>query len=52
MARFPLSLFPDAGEFLSILASGLVLTIIVTVGSLILSTLLGLVWALMRKPCA
>ena len=35
-------------EFLPILAQGLWLTIIVTVGSLVLSTVLGLVWALMR----
>lgn len=35
-------------EFLPILAQGLWLTILVTVGSLVLSTLLGLVWALMR----
>jgi polar amino acid transport system permease protein len=38
----------DAVEFLPILLSGVALTIIVTLGSLILSTLLGLVWALMR----
>ncbi len=35
-------------EFLPILEQGLWLTILVTVGSLVLSTLLGLVWALMR----
>lgn len=35
-------------EFLPILAQGLWLTILVTVGSLVLSTLLGLLWALMR----
>ncbi|HMO30011.1 amino acid ABC transporter permease [Enterovirga sp.] len=35
-------------EFLPILAQGLWLTILVTIGSLVLSTLLGLVWALMR----
>jgi polar amino acid transport system permease protein len=38
----------DAVEFLPILMNGVALTIIVTLGSLILSTLLGLVWALMR----
>lgn len=35
-------------EFLPILAQGLKLTLVVTVGSLLLSTVLGLVWALMR----
>jgi polar amino acid transport system permease protein len=40
--------FSDAVEFLPILLQGVGLTIIVTIGSLILSTLLGLVWALMR----
>ena len=35
-------------EFLPILLQGVELTIIVTIGSLRLSTLLGLVWALMR----
>jgi polar amino acid transport system permease protein len=38
----------DAVEFLPILMNGVALTIAVTLGSLILSTLLGLVWALMR----
>ena len=38
----------DAVEFLPILLNGVALTIIVSLGSLILSTLLGLVWALMR----
>jgi polar amino acid transport system permease protein len=38
----------DAIEFLPILFQGVVLTIAVTVGSLILSTILGMVWALMR----
>ena len=38
----------DAAEFLPILLQGVGLTIAVTVGSLILSTILGLVWALMR----
>lgn len=37
-----------AYEFLPILAQGLKLTLVVTVGSLLLSTVLGLVWALMR----
>jgi len=38
----------DAAQFLPILLQGLKFTLLVTVGSLILSTLLGLVWALMR----
>jgi len=38
----------DAVEFLPILMHGVALTIIVTLGSLVLSTLLGLLWALMR----
>jgi polar amino acid transport system permease protein len=38
----------DTAEFLPILMSGVALTIIVTIGSLLLSTVLGLVWALMR----
>ena len=38
----------DSIEFLPILMNGVALTIIVTLGSLLLSTLLGLVWALMR----
>ena len=42
------SFFKDALEFTPILAQGLWLTIAVTIGSLILSTLLGLVWALIR----
>lgn len=37
-----------AAEYLPILLQGVRLTIIVTLGSLVLSTLLGLVWALMR----
>lgn len=37
-----------SAEFLPILAQGLRLTVIVTIGSFILSTLLGLVWAMMR----
>jgi polar amino acid transport system permease protein len=35
-------------EFLPILLQGVKLTIVVTIGSLILSTVLGLIWALMR----
>ncbi len=38
----------DAIEFLPILLQGVGLTILVTLGSLILSTVLGLLWALMR----
>ena len=38
----------DATEFLPILLQGVWLTILVTTGSLILSTVLGLFWALMR----
>ena len=38
----------DAVEFMPILLLGVKLTIIVTIGSLLLSTVLGLVWALMR----
>jgi len=38
----------DAAEFFPILLQGVGLTILVTLGSLILSTILGLVWALMR----
>lgn len=48
--------FNDAREFLPILLQGARLTILVTLGSLLLSTVLGLVWALMRvsgiKPLA
>ncbi|WP_241051847.1 amino acid ABC transporter permease [Achromobacter xylosoxidans] len=40
--------FKDAAEYLPILLEGAKLTILVTLGSLVLSTLLGLVWALMR----
>jgi polar amino acid transport system permease protein len=40
--------FKQSAEFLPILLQGLRLTIIVTVGSLVISTLLGMVWALMR----
>jgi polar amino acid transport system permease protein len=42
------SFVAQAIEFLPILAQGLRLTVLVTAGSLVLSTLLGLVWALMR----
>lgn len=38
----------DSAEFLPILAQGLRLTVLVTLGSLAFSTVLGLVWALMR----
>jgi polar amino acid transport system permease protein len=38
----------DAAEFFPILMSGVALTIIVTIGSLLLSTVLGLMWAMMR----
>ncbi|MGE8690119.1 MAG: amino acid ABC transporter permease [Achromobacter sp.] len=40
--------FKDAAEYLPILLQGAKLTILVTLGSLALSTALGLVWALMR----
>ena len=38
----------DAAEFMPILLLGVRNTIIVTLGSLVLSTVLGLIWALMR----
>jgi polar amino acid transport system permease protein len=38
----------DTVEFLPILFSGVVLTIVVTLGSLALSTVLGMLWALLR----
>lgn len=38
----------DSAEFLPILLKGVWLTILVSLGSLVLSTLLGLVWAFMR----
>src|SRR5260370_11802415 len=38
----------DATELLPIMLQGVWLTIVVTVGSLILSTILGLIWAMMR----
>lgn len=40
--------FHDAVEFVPILLQGVWLTIVVTIGSLLLSTVLGLLWALMR----
>jgi len=40
--------FSDAVEFVPILLQGVWLTIVVTIGSLALSTVLGLVWAMMR----
>ena len=40
--------FKEAAEFLPILLEGLRLTVVVTAGCLVLSTLLGLLWALMR----
>ena len=43
-----LQFFNHAREFLPILLQGAWLTILVTLGSLLLSTLLGLVWAIMR----
>jgi polar amino acid transport system permease protein len=42
------SFLRDAAEFLPILLQGVALTIMVTIGSLLLSTVLGMVWALMR----
>jgi polar amino acid transport system permease protein len=42
------SFWRDTVEFLPILMSGVALTIMVTIGSLLLSTVLGMVWALMR----
>src|ERR1700687_6077431 len=38
----------DGTEFFPILLQGVWLTVVVTVGSLLLSTILGLLWALMR----
>ena len=38
----------DTVEFFPILMSGVALTVLVTIGSLLLSTVLGMVWALMR----
>src|ERR671926_577576 len=42
------SFLKQSAEFLPILMQGLRLTVLVTVGSLALSTVLGVVWALMR----
>src|SRR5918998_3061866 len=42
------SFLKQSAEFLPILMQGLRLTVIVTVGSLALSTVLGVLWALMR----
>ena len=44
----PQSFWKDSAEFMPILLQGVGLTIVVTVGSLVLSTVLGLGWALMR----
>ncbi|CCE02487.1 amino acid ABC transporter permease [Bradyrhizobium sp. STM 3809] len=44
MSRF----WHDTVEFFPILLNGVALTIVVTLGSLLLSTVLGLVWAMMR----
>lgn len=44
MAQF----LADSSEFLPILLKGVWLTILVSVGSLLLSTLLGLIWAFLR----
>ena len=38
----------DTVEFFPILLSGVALTIVVTLGSLLLSTVLGLLWAMLR----
>ena len=38
----------DTVEFLPILLNGVALTIVVTLGSLLLSTVLGLLWAMLR----
>src|SRR3954465_781519 len=38
----------DTAEFLPILLQGVWLTVVVTIGSLLLSTALGLLWAMMR----
>ena len=40
--------FHNAAEYLPILLQGVKLTIVVTLGSLVFSTVLGLAWALMR----
>ena len=38
----------DTAEFMPILLQGVWLTVVVTIGSLLLSTVLGLLWAMMR----
>lgn len=38
----------DAQEYLPILLQGVQLTVLITLASLVVSTLLGLVWAVMR----
>lgn len=43
-----LNFLMDAREFFPVLLQGVKFTLLVTVGSLVLSTLLGLVWALLR----
>jgi polar amino acid transport system permease protein len=40
--------FTDSVEFMPILLLGVKLTILVTIGSLVVSTVLGLIWALLR----
>ncbi len=40
--------FQDAREYIPVLLEGAHLTILVTIGSLIFSTVLGMIWALMR----
>lgn len=42
------TILPDVGTFLPLLFQGVKFTLLVTFGSLVLSTVLGLVWALMR----
>ncbi|ACA17969.1 polar amino acid ABC transporter, inner membrane subunit [Methylobacterium sp. 4-46] len=42
------SFLADAREFVPILLQGVQLTILITLGSLVVSTVLGLVWAMMR----
>ena len=44
MREFP----ADAQEYLPILLQGVQLTVLITLASLVVSTLLGLVWAVMR----
>ena len=55
MSALSSSFLKQSAEFLPILLQGVKLTVLVTVGSLALSTVLGLVWALMRVsgvPCS